>query len=165
MMIKLPLMMMMMIMSLMTRKTTAKRVVVVDPVTSGALTFLVLAASLVTLSFLMAPVIERVFGRTSLPENLPANLPANLPENLPANLPANLPVLFLMLPFIKISRTLENQQVCKTDHLCTVSPFELWPDYKYSIMDCTVINRITVSVHRHTSPLILPQQIHIQRDI
>jgi hypothetical protein len=34
-------------------------------VTSGALTFLVLAASLVTLSFLMAPVIERVFGMTN----------------------------------------------------------------------------------------------------
>jgi hypothetical protein len=67
MMVKLPLLMMMMSMSLMTRKTTAKRLVVVDLVTSGALTFLVLAASLVTLSFLMAPVIERVFGRTRLP--------------------------------------------------------------------------------------------------
>ena len=33
------------------------------PVTSGALTFLLLAASLVTLSFLMSPVIERVFGK------------------------------------------------------------------------------------------------------
>jgi hypothetical protein len=65
MMMMMKMMMMMIMKTLMTRKTTAKRLVV-DPVTSGALTFLVLAASLVTLSFLMAPVIERVFGRTTV---------------------------------------------------------------------------------------------------
>ena len=32
-------------------------------VTSGALTFMILAAALVTASFLMSPVIEDVFGR------------------------------------------------------------------------------------------------------
>ena len=32
-------------------------------VTSGALTFILLAASLVTISFLMSPVIEQIFGK------------------------------------------------------------------------------------------------------
>ena len=35
-------------------------------VTSGALTFMILAAALVTASFLMSPVIEDVFGKGSL---------------------------------------------------------------------------------------------------
>ena len=33
-------------------------------VTSGALTFILLAASLVTISFLMSPVIEQIFGKS-----------------------------------------------------------------------------------------------------
>ena len=35
-------------------------------VTSGALTFILLAASLVTISFLMSPVIEQIFGKSKL---------------------------------------------------------------------------------------------------
>ena len=56
-------------------------------VTSGALTFLVLAASLVTLSFLMAPVIERVFGRTGCePRPFPVANPFHHATSLNASL-------------------------------------------------------------------------------
>ena len=42
------------------KKRSQKRATVI--VTSGALTFLVLAATMVTASFLMSPVIEQIFG-------------------------------------------------------------------------------------------------------
>ena len=38
-------------------------------VTSGALTFIILAATLVTASFLMSPVIEKIFGKRQSKEH------------------------------------------------------------------------------------------------
>ena len=48
-----------------TRKTTRNQKRDTMIVTSGALTFILLAASLVTISFLLSPVIEQIFGKGS----------------------------------------------------------------------------------------------------
>ena len=53
-------------------------------VTSGALTFMILAAALVTASFLMSPVIEDVFGESlsSIQGSHPTLLLSNARENI-----------------------------------------------------------------------------------
>jgi hypothetical protein len=51
------------VMEKITRKADRQQKRATVMVTSGALTFILLAAALVTISFLMSPVIEQIFGK------------------------------------------------------------------------------------------------------